>query len=133
MTVMVLPGDDAVLGIALAGDTFPRWLLAADATGGGLKIGNGSGAPQVYISTSSGAADQFYIFAPNGVRFESSGGSIELDSAGDTQTSGNDLLVNDGHAFIGTIGKGVVLRSPDGSQHRIAVDNAGVLTTVPWP
>jgi hypothetical protein len=133
MTVVVFPADTAALAIALTGDAFPRWLFAADSLGGGLRIGNGTAPPLTYISSAGGSGDQFYVYAPNGVKFESDGGFIELDSDGDTQIGGRDLLVNDGDVFTGTVGEGVVMRSPDGSQHRLVVDNAGVLSTVPWP
>lgn len=42
LTTLVFPADQGALAIAIAGDTYPRWLMGAEADNSGLNFGRGS-------------------------------------------------------------------------------------------
>lgn len=86
-----------------------------------------------WIISSSGSSNQ----APVGsLAFHQygTGTRMVLDASGNLGIGGNftpkaRVEVNNGDVYLDTVGKGVILKSPNGSCYRVTVDNSGNLTT----
>jgi len=89
------------------------------------------GVPGLYIRASGSTTDLNMDLATNsGV---SPAGRLFLSATGNigigTTTPNTKLQISGGDGYFETIGKGVILRSPNGSCFRITVDNSGNLVT----
>lgn len=118
---------DILIAIGKAGDSFPRMLIDGF---GNIWLGDGSFDPYDQSVSYSIQPEPF----GGGLRLVVGASSIELSSAFRVWVSTSKLEMGSVAApqdilFTG-LGSGPIIRSPDGSQYRIVVNNAGVLSTV---
>lgn len=117
--VVVFPSgaSDVLMGVAIAGDAFPRWLIAADPNNG-LYMGDGTFDPY------NGNGVGFYASFSSTTSLNLIGGD-EIFLGQETHTF-TDIVVESPAA-------GVILTAPNNTKYRISVNNAGVLSTTVVP
>jgi hypothetical protein len=110
MQCLVLPADQPVLAVKVAGDAFPRWVLSGH---GSLALGDGTFDPVdngANLSSSTNGSDTDLYMTSGGA------GIVNVNA---------DLRMGYSHGY------GLILFAPDNSMHRINVANDGTLSTEP--
>lgn len=119
--------EGTVMAWGLVGDAFPRTIIAADPDDG-IMMADGTVDPynDDGASIRLNVSGQLIISAPSTAYSIDS--QITLSAPG-VQVFGGDV-------YVWNVGKGFIIRSPDGNPHRIKIANDGTLSTeaVPsWP